>query len=127
MSEAASARCRLPPNTISAAPISPRAFAPKPSTPSSPMPTMDSQRGNAALCCRMVSGIGTTRVLILGGTIEARLLAERLAGRADLDVTLSLAGRTAAPARQAVPVRSGGFGGATGLADYLKREQIDVL
>ena len=36
-----------------------------------------------------------TRVLILGGTAEARLLAERLAGRAGLDVTLSLAGRTA--------------------------------
>jgi precorrin-6A/cobalt-precorrin-6A reductase len=68
-----------------------------------------------------------TRVLILGGTTEARLLAERLAGRADLDATLSLAGRTLAPARQAVPVRSGGFGGAAGLVDYLKREHIDVL
>jgi precorrin-6A/cobalt-precorrin-6A reductase len=74
----------------------------------------------------MLSGI-TTRILILGGTTEARLLAERLAGRADLDVTLSLAGRTVAPARQAVPVRSGGFGGAAGLADYLKREHIDAL
>jgi precorrin-6A/cobalt-precorrin-6A reductase len=68
-----------------------------------------------------------TRILVLGGTTEARLLAERLAGRADLDVTLSLAGRTVAPARQAVPVRTGGFGGAAGLADYLKRERIDVL
>ena len=66
-------------------------------------------------------------VLILGGTTEARLLAERLAGRADLDVTLSLAGRTVAPARQAVPVRSGGFGGAAGLADYLVRERVDAL
>ena len=68
-----------------------------------------------------------TRILILGGTTEARHLAERLAGRADLEVTLSLAGRTIAPARQPVPVRSGGFGGAVGLADYLAREQIDVL
>jgi precorrin-6A/cobalt-precorrin-6A reductase len=68
-----------------------------------------------------------TRILILGGTTEARLLAERLAGRADLEVTLSLAGRTIAPVRQPVPVRSGGFGGAAGLADYLGREQIDVL
>jgi precorrin-6A/cobalt-precorrin-6A reductase len=68
-----------------------------------------------------------TRVLILGGTTEARLLAERLAGQAGLDVTLSLAGRTAAPARQPVPVRSGGFGGAAGLADYLQRERIDAL
>jgi precorrin-6A/cobalt-precorrin-6A reductase len=68
-----------------------------------------------------------TRILILGGTTEARLLAERLAGRAGLDVTLSLAGRTVAPARQPVPVRSGGFGGAAGLADYLAREHVDVL
>jgi len=50
-----------------------------------------------------------------------------LAGRAGLDVTLSLAGRTVAPARQPVPVRSGGFGGAAGLADYLAREHVDVL
>jgi precorrin-6A/cobalt-precorrin-6A reductase len=67
------------------------------------------------------------RVLILGGTTEARLLAERLAGRTDLNVTLSLAGRTVAPARQPVPVRSGGFGGIAGLAAYLLSEAIDVL
>jgi precorrin-6A/cobalt-precorrin-6A reductase len=68
-----------------------------------------------------------TRVLILGGTTEARMLAERLAGRPELDVTLSLAGRTAAPAPQPVPVRSGGFGGAAGLANYLSRERIGAL
>ena len=67
------------------------------------------------------------KILILGGTAEARRLAERLAPRGDIDVTLSLAGRTAAPARQAVPVRVGGFGGPDGLADYLKREHVDVL
>jgi precorrin-6A/cobalt-precorrin-6A reductase len=67
------------------------------------------------------------RILILGGTTEARQLAERLAGRADLAVTLSLAGRTANPAAQPVPVRSGGFGGAAGLADYLAKERIDAL
>jgi precorrin-6A/cobalt-precorrin-6A reductase len=67
------------------------------------------------------------RVLILGGTAEARQLAERLASRSGLDVTLSLAGRTAAPARQPVPVRSGGFGGAAGLADYLIGERIGAL
>jgi precorrin-6A/cobalt-precorrin-6A reductase len=68
-----------------------------------------------------------TRILILGGTTEARHLAERLAGRGDLEVTLSLAGRTVAPARQAVPVRRGGFGGAAGLADYLSNERIDIF
>jgi precorrin-6A/cobalt-precorrin-6A reductase len=67
------------------------------------------------------------RVLILGGTTEARLLSQRLADRADLDVTLSLAGRTANPARQPVPVRSGGFGGAAGLAAYLASEGTDAV
>ena len=50
-----------------------------------------------------------------------------MAVRADLDVTLSLAGRTATPAAQPVPVRSGGFGGPEGLAAYLKRERIAAL
>jgi precorrin-6A/cobalt-precorrin-6A reductase len=67
------------------------------------------------------------RILILGGTTEARQLAGRLAGRTGLDVTLSLAGRTATPAVQPVPVRIGGFGGADGLAKYLARERIDAL
>jgi precorrin-6A/cobalt-precorrin-6A reductase len=67
------------------------------------------------------------RILILGGTAEARQLAGRLAGRAGLDVTLSLAGRTATPAAQPVPVRVGGFGGAQGLANYLAGERIDAL
>jgi precorrin-6A/cobalt-precorrin-6A reductase len=67
------------------------------------------------------------RILILGGTAEARQLAGRLAGRADLEVTLSLAGRTATPAAQPVPIRVGGFGGADGLAKYLVSERIDVL
>jgi precorrin-6A/cobalt-precorrin-6A reductase len=67
------------------------------------------------------------RVLILGGTAEARMLAERLASRSDLEVTLSLAGRTVSPARQPVPVRRGGYGGAAGLADYLMSERIDAL
>ncbi len=67
------------------------------------------------------------RVLILGGTTEARLLGERLAKRGDLDVTLSLAGRTASPVPHAVPLRIGGFGGVAGLADYLKSEHIAAL
>jgi precorrin-6A/cobalt-precorrin-6A reductase len=66
-------------------------------------------------------------ILILGGTLEARRLAELLATRRDYAVTLSLAGRTSSPAQHAVPVRSGGFGGADGLANYLRAENIDVL
>jgi precorrin-6A/cobalt-precorrin-6A reductase len=67
------------------------------------------------------------RILILGGTTEARQLAGRLAARPDLAVTLSLAGRTAAPAPQPVPVRVGGFGGAAGLAAWLRAQAIDLL
>lgn len=67
------------------------------------------------------------RILVLGGTAEARQLTERLAGRNDLAVTLSLAGRTAQPLPQAVPVRTGGFGGSDGLARYLSAERIDAL
>ena len=65
-------------------------------------------------------------VLILGGTTEARELAVALSTR-EFTTTISLAGRTAAPAAQAVPVRVGGFGGAGGLADYLANQKIDVL
>jgi precorrin-6A/cobalt-precorrin-6A reductase len=67
------------------------------------------------------------KVLILGGTAEARMLAAALARRNDCSVTLSLAGRTAEPAPQPVPVRRGGFGGAEGLARYLRDERIDIL
>jgi len=101
------------------------------------MPTMDSQRGDAAVSGLVASGRGVldtgvleedmARILILGGTAEARQLAGRLAGRAGLEITLSLAGRTATPAAQPVPVRVGGFGGAQGLANYLAGERIDVL
>jgi precorrin-6A/cobalt-precorrin-6A reductase len=87
---------------------------------------MDSQRGDAAVCA-MASARGIRRILILGGTLEARQLADRLAARADFAVTLSLAGRTAAPAPTAAPTRVGGFGGAEGLARYLAANLIDVL
>jgi precorrin-6A/cobalt-precorrin-6A reductase len=67
------------------------------------------------------------RILVLGGTLEARQLCEQLARRPELSVTVSLAGRTAAPAAMAVAVRSGGFGGAAGLAAYLAEARIDLL
>jgi len=67
----------------------------------------------------------THRILILGGTTEARQLAGKLAVRAS--VTLSLAGRTESPVAQGVPVRTGGFGGADGLAAYLEETSTDLL
>jgi precorrin-6A/cobalt-precorrin-6A reductase len=67
------------------------------------------------------------RILILGGTAEARQLAAALADRLAFAVTLSLAGRTAQPLPQPVPVRRGGFGGPEGLASYLRDEGIDIV
>lgn len=69
----------------------------------------------------------THRILILGGTTEARQLAGKLAARADCSVTLSLAGRTESPVAQGVPVRTGGFGGADGLAAHLRETRTDLL
>lgn len=69
----------------------------------------------------------THRILILGGTSEARQLAGRLAARSDVAVTLSLAGRTENPAAQPVPTRVGGFGGADGLTQYLHEQHVDLL
>lgn len=63
-------------------------------------------------------------VLILGGTHEARMLAERIAAAPEIVGVVSLAGRTSAPLPQALPVRIGGFGGADGLAAYLKQEGV---
>lgn len=68
-----------------------------------------------------------TRLLILGGTTEARELAGRIATIEGYDGVLSLAGRTERPLPQPLPVRSGGFGGAAGLATYLKTESIAAL
>jgi precorrin-6A/cobalt-precorrin-6A reductase len=68
-----------------------------------------------------------SRILILGGTTEARELAKRLAKCVEYEVVVSLAGRTKTPAPQPTPVRTGGFGGAAGLAGYLVSERIDAL
>ncbi|MBR1126811.1 cobalt-precorrin-6A reductase [Bradyrhizobium iriomotense] len=64
-----------------------------------------------------------TRALILGGTADASLLAAEIA-RARMDAVYSYGGRTRAPADQPLPTRIGGFGGVSGLADYIRREGI---
>jgi precorrin-6A/cobalt-precorrin-6A reductase len=88
---------------------------------------MDNQRRGAAVSRASESPNDMRRILILGGTTEARRLAERLVERADVAVTVSLAGRTTAPATHAVPVRIGGFGGAEGLGQHLTAEGVDAL
>ncbi|WP_447040560.1 cobalt-precorrin-6A reductase [Streptomyces sp. DSM 118878] len=75
-------------------------------------------------------------VLILGGTTEGRRLAELLVGgageagearEAGPRVTSSLAGRVAAPRLPPGEVRVGGFGGAEGLAAWLREHRVDLL
>lgn len=66
-------------------------------------------------------------MLLLGGTGEARLLAERLDGDPAVEVVSSLAGRTAAPRALPGRVRVGGFGGADGLAAWLRDERVDAV
>ncbi|MBH5399757.1 cobalt-precorrin-6A reductase [Bradyrhizobium sp. CNPSo 4010] len=63
------------------------------------------------------------RALILGGTADASLLAAEIA-RAGIDAVYSYGGRTRAPADQPLPTRIGGFGGVSGLADYIRRDGI---
>jgi len=76
---------------------------------------------------RLAPGPGAvTRVLILGGTGEARALAVALAGRG-LDVVTSLAGATAEPLLPPGGIRRGGFGGTEGLMDYLAEADIGII
>ena len=67
------------------------------------------------------------RVLILGGTTEASALGAKLAERADIDAILSLAGRTANPRPSPLPTKTGGFGGAEGLARWLTEHRTDAV
>ncbi|WNF28388.1 cobalt-precorrin-6A reductase [Streptomyces sp. C11-1] len=67
------------------------------------------------------------RVLVLGGTTEARRLAESLAGDRRVRVTTSLAGRVAAPRLPPGEVRVGGFGGPHGLAAWMREHRVDAL
>jgi precorrin-6A/cobalt-precorrin-6A reductase len=70
---------------------------------------------------------GPLHILILGGTSEARQLAERLAGDPNVAPILSLAGRTRNPVLPSIAHRIGGFGGTAGLIAYLKKESIDLV
>jgi len=65
------------------------------------------------------------RLLLLGGTAEARALARRL--HPDVDLISSLAGRVPDPVLPAGPVRIGGFGGVEGLRKYLDDDMITAV
>ncbi|MFC7527312.1 cobalt-precorrin-6A reductase [Actinoplanes sp. GCM10030250] len=66
------------------------------------------------------------RVLLLGGTAEARQLAGLLVADGHTVIT-SLAGRTSTPLLPPGEVRIGGFGGVDGLVAYLRDSRVDVL
>ena len=66
-------------------------------------------------------------MLVLGGTGEARALAEALHGTPGVRVVSTLAGRVARPRMPAGEVRIGGFGGPAGLAEYLREERVDAV
>ena len=126
------AKCRAPPTSNSALSINLRATGGNPSRPSSPMPTIDNQRGRVPQLAVMPSIVLSSakcrmRVLILGGSSEASALAGLLASNPAFEITLSLAGRTANPRPQPVPTRSGGFGGSAGLARFLEENGIDAI
>ena len=63
-------------------------------------------------------------LLILGGTGEARQIAEALVGN---DAVVSLAGATRAPAKMPLPTRMGGFGGDAGFRQFLNEQQISAV
>jgi precorrin-6A/cobalt-precorrin-6A reductase len=68
-------------------------------------------------------GSAMIRALLLGGTGDANALAEALA-RTRIDAIYSYAGRTQIPLPHGLPTRTGGFGGAAGLADFIRQEKI---
>lgn len=69
---------------------------------------------------------GNKKILILGGTIEARQLAGHLARFGKMAIT-TLAGVTRYPRLPQGRWRSGGFGGADGLADYAACEGVAII
>lgn len=67
-------------------------------------------------------------VLLIAGTTEARALSEAIArDRSKARLIVSLLGATAKPAAYAGSVRTGGFGGIAGLADFLRAERVTHL
>lgn len=67
------------------------------------------------------------RVLLLGGTREARDIAETATGEPAFEIVSSLAGRVRDPILPAGPVRVGGFGGVDGLREWLTANGIDAV
>lgn len=67
------------------------------------------------------------KLLLLGGTSEARVLADRLTDHPHIHATLSLAGATRVPMKTALPTRIGGFGGDDGFTAWLDTHRPDAI
>lgn len=67
------------------------------------------------------------RILLIGGTKEARQLNDLLADRAGVQLITSMAGRTSSPAPLKGKVVSGGFGGDIGLSAFLHQNRIQQV
>lgn len=65
------------------------------------------------------------RVLLLGGTAEARALAAELTP--EVEVISSLAGRVPNPALPVGEVRIGGFGGVDGLRHWIREQRVTAV
>ncbi|UGQ10388.1 cobalt-precorrin-6A reductase [Yinghuangia sp. ASG 101] len=70
---------------------------------------------------------GRRLVLVLGGTSDARAVAELLDGAEGVRVLSSLAGRTKAPVRPVGESRVGGFGGVEGLTAWLRENRAAAV
>ena len=67
------------------------------------------------------------KILLLGGTADARIIADRLAETPNLIAEMSLAGVLSKPPKMALPLRIGGFGGINGLVQYIHDHGITIL
>jgi precorrin-6x reductase len=73
-----------------------------------------------------VPAVAPGRILVLGGTGEARRLADLMV-TAGLDVVTSLAGSVSRPRLPRGEVRIGGFGGSEGLAHWLRENEVSAV
>ncbi|MFE6860853.1 cobalt-precorrin-6A reductase [Nocardia sp. NPDC057668] len=67
------------------------------------------------------------KILILGGTREAREIADIASGERGVEIVSSLAGRVREPVLPVGAVRMGGFGGVQGLREWISGNAIDLV
>ena len=94
------------------------ARSPSPALPPAPPLRLPAARPTAAM---------PERLLLLGGTSEAVELARALDDEPGVETVYSLAGRTRRPVPVPGVVRTGGFGGPSGLEGYLREAGIGFL